>query len=208
MISTPMKKVLILCAAAGLAGFVPVARTAQQPPAIGSSAPDLKLEGIDGKTYSLSEFRGKVVVLEWTNPGCPVVQRVYKTERMPAVQKELTEQGVVWLAVNSTNPNHPNFQPAESLKKTYAEWKAGFSALLMDPDGKIGKAFDAKTTPHVFVIDKEGRLAYSGAFDDDAMGTNPNPTNYVRLAVGALLAGQPVTTTTTKSYGCSVKYAK
>jgi peroxiredoxin len=208
MLNSRTKKALYLFVAALLAGLGPAALTAQQAPAIGSTAPDFQLAGIDGKTYSLSDYKGKIVVLEWTNPGCPVVQRVYKTGRMPEVQKEITAKGVIWLAVNSTNPSHPNYQPTDALKKTYEEWHAAFTALLQDPEGKAGKALDAKTTPHVFVIDKEGRLAYNGAFDNDAMGRNPNPTNYIRLAVGSLLQGKPVETTTTKSYGCSVKYAQ
>jgi peroxiredoxin len=208
MTSTRIKKSLCLCAAAWLAGLGPAALAAQQPPAIGSPAPDFRLDGIDGKTHSLSEFGGKIIVLEWTNPGCPVVQRVYKAGRLPAVQKELETQGVIWLAVNSTNPQHPNYQAAEALKETYRGWQAQFTTLLMDPDGKVGKAFGARTTPHLFVIDKEGRLAYNGAFDDDPMGNNPEPTNYVRLAVAALFSGKPVAMTTTKSYGCSVKYAQ
>jgi peroxiredoxin len=166
------------------------------------------LNGIGGTLHKLSDFRGKIVVLEWTNPGCPVVQRHYRDGLMPALQKECTDKGVVWLTINSTNPNHQNYQTPEALKYIYGDWKATFTALLMDPDGKAGKALGAKTTPHLFVIDKEGKLAYNGAVDDDTRGTNESRTNYVRLAVDSLLKGEPVATTTTKPYGCSVKYAE
>jgi peroxiredoxin len=179
-----------------------------QPPAIGSPASDFQLNGLDGNTHSLSEYRGKIVVLEWTNAGCPVVQRHYKDGLMPALQKECLDKGVVWLVINSTNPGHANYRPAEDLKKIYGEWEASFTAYLIDPEGKAGKALGAKTTPHMFIIDKEGKLAYSGAVDDDPQGTRPDRMNYVRLAVASLFKGEPVVTTATKPYGCSVKYAE
>jgi peroxiredoxin len=183
--------------------FMPAVLAAQeQAQFIGSLTPDFQLNGISGTPYKLSDYRGKIVVLEWTNPGCPVVQRHYRDGLMPALQKECTDKGVVWLTINSTNPNHQNYQTPEALKSIYADWKAAFTALLMDPDGKAGKALGAKTTPHMFVIDKEGKLAYNGAVDDETR------TNYVKLAVDSLLKGEPVATTATKPYGCSVKYAE
>lgn len=197
--------------AAGLCALLalPAVLLAQaQPPVVGSPAPDFELKSIDGTLHKLSDYRGKVVVLEWTNPGCPVVQRHYRDGLMPALQKECTDKGAVWLAINSTNPSHPNYQAPEGLKSSYDVWKAAFSALLMDPDGKAGKAFGAKTTPHMFVIDKKGNLAYNGAVDDDPQGSKEARTNYVRLAVDALLKGEAVATATTKPYGCSVKYAE
>jgi peroxiredoxin len=177
-------------------------------PAIGDPAPDFQLTAVDGKTHSLSEFKGKIVVLEWTNPGCPVVQRHYKNGLMPGAQKEICAKGIVWLAVNSTNPGHRDFKTGETLKQIYSEWNAAFTTLLLDPDGKAGKSFGAKTTPHTFVIDKDGKLVYNGAIDDDPQGNKETRTNYVRLAVDSLLKGDPIATTTTKSYGCSVKYAE
>lgn len=202
-----LKGVLLFSTLAALA-LLPAAPAAQeQTPAIGGLAPDFQLNSIDGKLCKLSDFRGKIIVLEWTNPGCPVVQRHYKNDLMPALQKDCTAQGVVWLTVNSTNPNHPNFQTADALKSTYSVWKAAFTALLIDPDGKTGKAFGAKTTPHMFVIDQEGKLAYNGAVDDDPSGSKETRINYVRLAVDSLVKGEPVATTATRPYGCSVKYA-
>ncbi|MFZ2054079.1 MAG: thioredoxin family protein [Candidatus Aminicenantales bacterium] len=200
--------IVISALIAGLALLPGVLGSQDQPPAVGSPAPDFKLTCLDGNTHSLSDYRGKIVVLEWTNPGCPVVQRHYKDGLMPALQKECLDEGVVWLLINSTNPGHANFKPAEDLKRVYGEWKAAFTAFLMDPDGKAGKALGAKTTPHMFIIDKEGKLAYNGAVDDDPQGTRPDRMDYVKPAVEALLKGEPVATTTTKPYGCSVKYAE
>lgn len=188
---------------------LPVILAAQeQTPASGSLVPDFALQAIDGKTHKLSDFRGKIVVLEWTNPGCPVVQRHYRNGLMPPLQKESTDKGVIWLTINSTNPNHQNYQTPDALRSTYSDWKAAFTALLMDPDGKAGKAIGAKTTPHMFVIDKEGKLAYNGAVDDDPQGSKEIRINYVRLAVDSLIKGEPVATTATRPYGCSVKYAE
>ena len=171
---------------------------------IGKPVPDFTLKGIDGKTYQLSQFKGKAVVLEWTNPNCPFVQRVYR-EIMPAIQKKYADR-VVWLTVNSTNPGHADFESAEDLKKTYDEWHATFASMLLHPDGKIGKMFDAKTTPHMFIIDKEGKLVYAGGVDDDPRGGKQDRINYVDVALTNLLGGKEIATTTTRSYGCSIKY--
>lgn len=202
----PKGTLLFSCLA--VLAFLPAVLAAQeQIPVIGGLAPDFQLSSIDGQLHKLSDFKGKIVVLEWTNPGCPVVQRHYRDGLMPALQKECTDKGIVWLAINSTNPKHQNYQTPDALKSTYSDWKAVFTALLMDPDGKAGKAFGAKTTPHMFVIDKEGKLVYNGAADDDPQGAKETRTSYVRLAVDSLIKGEPVGTSTTKPYGCSVKYA-
>lgn len=194
-----------LCILAFLPAF---AGAQEQAPAVGSAAPDFELNSVDGKPFKLSDYRGKVVVLEWTNPGCPFVVRHYRDGLMPALQKECADKGVVWLTINSTNPGHQNYQAPDVLKATYTDWKGAFAALLMDPDGKAGKAFGAKTTPHMFVLDKEGKLAYDGAIDDDPQGKKENRINYVRLALDSLTKGEPVATSATKPYGCSVKYAE
>ena len=186
--------------------LVAAAHSGQTPPAIGDPAPAFTLKGIDGQTHSLSDFKGKIVVLEWTNQGCPVVQRHYRSGLMPAAQEEAREKGVIWLAVNSTNPDHANYREPDALQKIYADWKAAYAFQLMDPDGETGHAYGAKTTPHIFVIDARGRIAYNGAIDNDTSGNNVDRTNYALAAVEALLAGQPVAVTTTRPYGCSVKY--
>lgn len=193
---------LALLAAAGLAA----AAAEQTPPAVGDVAPAFTLKCLGGHDHSLADFKGKIVVLEWTNPGCPVVVRHYKDGLMPAAQKAARDKQVVWLAVNSTNPEHANFRQPEELKKTYAEWQAAYAAQLMDADGATGRAYGAKTTPHIFVIDAEGKIAYIGAIDDDTGGKNPERKNYALAAVDALIAGKPVDMATTKPYGCSVKY--
>jgi peroxiredoxin len=206
-VKNQVQGIVLFALAAGLALLPGVLGAQVQPPAVGSPAPDFTLSGLDGNTHSLSEYKGKIVVLEWTNPGCPVVQRHYRDSLMPALQKECLEKGVVWLVINSTNPGHANFRTADDLEKIYGDWKATFTAFLMDPDGTAGKALGAKTTPHMFIVDKAGNLAYSGAVDDDPQGTRPDRMNYIRLAIGSLLKGEPVATTATKPYGCSVKYA-
>jgi peroxiredoxin len=175
-------------------------------PDIGSKAPEFTLTDTNGKTVTLTEFRGKVVVLEWTNPNCPFVKRQYGDKLMPEVQKAYTEKGVVWLLVNSTNEGHGDYESAESLNSTYATWGASYTALLMDPDGKVGKAYDAKTTPHMFIIDKAGILVYQGAIDDDPRGSKSDREGYVKNALDALMSGKDIATTTSKPYGCSVKY--
>ncbi len=172
---------------------------------IGKAVPDFTLKSIDGKTHSLSDYNGKIVVLEWTNPNCPFVQRVYSDKVMTKVQRKYAEK-VVWLAVNSTNPNSGDFETSESLSKTYQQWNAAFSTMLLDPDGSVGKMFDAKTTPHMYVIDKEGKLVYAGGIDDDPRGGKPDAMNYVDAALENMMSGKQVAVATSKPYGCSVKY--
>jgi glutathione peroxidase-family protein len=180
--------------------------TSQAEVEIGKKVPDFTLKDLDGKSHSLSDFKGKTVVLEWTNPNCPFVQRVYGQKIMPTVQKEMTRKGVVWLSINSTNPDHGDFESVSSLKETYQEWNADFTAMLLDPDGKVGKMFHARTTPHMFVITGDGTLAYDGAIDDDPRGSKSEKTNYIEAAFTELNAGKSVTMSVTRPYGCSVKY--
>ncbi len=174
---------------------------------VGHSVPDFSLPDVAGNVHQLSAYKGKIVVLEWTNPHCPFVVRHYEGKSMTELQKKWAGQGVIWLTINSTNPNHPNYESPEKLKEIYASWNAGFTALLMDPDGKAGKSFGAQTTPHLFIIDKAGILVYQGAIDDDPRGNQAQKTNYVDVALSEVMAGKNVTTPVTKPYGCSVKYA-
>ncbi len=174
----------------------------------GSVVPDFALNDLNGKVVKLSDFKGKIVVLEWTNPNCPFVQRVYKEGIMTSVQNEFMRKGVVWLIINSTNPKHKDYRESKELKKIYDEWGAVYTAYLVDPDGKVGKMFDAKTTPHMFIIDKDGKLVYNGAIDDDPRGEKKEKINYVRNALNEILSGKPVSVAITKPYGCSVKYAE
>lgn len=173
---------------------------------VGKPAPGFTLTDLSGKVRSLSDFAGKIVVLEWTNPNCPFVRRVYGEGVMSTVQKQYVGKDIVWLAVNSTNKDHDDFESVESLRKTYGEWGAGFTALLLDTDGKVGKMYDARTTPHMFVVNTEGILVYNGAIDNAPRGGKGETVNFVKVALDEVRNGKKVSTPTTKPYGCSVKY--
>lgn len=167
---------------------------------VGQPAPDFTLKDENGVQHSLAQYKGKVVVLEWTNPECPFVQRHYSEKTMQKTLAALGSPSVVWLVVDSTYFNTP--------EKSVA-WKKqqGFTPpVLQDPSGTVGHAYGAKTTPDMYVIDAAGVLRYSGAIDDDPRGRNPSAVNYVRQAVDALQSGKPVPVSTSAPYGCSVKY--
>lgn len=202
-----MKRVITLLAVAGLASaaFTKAAPAAE----IGKPAPEFTATDINGKTVKLSDHKGKVVVLESYNLDCPFCANHFKTGAMQELQKELTDKGVVWLMVNSVNPKHPNFRTIEQARTEWTKEKLNATAWLDDSSGTIGKAYNMKTTPHMFVIDKSGTLVYDGAIDDKA-DPNHDPRkarNYVREAVGKVLAGEKVEVAETKPYGCTVKYA-
>jgi peroxiredoxin len=168
--------------------------------AVGSQAPDFTLEDQNGNRVSLSDFSGKVVVLEWINWDCPFVQRHYETGTMAKLSEKFKDQDVVWLAINSTH---------YAEKSADKEWITKHSLsypILSDSSGEVGKMYGAKTTPHMYIIDKSGKLVYAGGIDDDPRGESEKPTNYVKHAIKDVLAGNPVTTPESKPYGCSVKY--
>ncbi|MEX2207981.1 MAG: redoxin domain-containing protein [Myxococcota bacterium] len=174
--------------------------TPPQTAAVGKPAPDFTAMDETGASYELAKLRGKAVVLEWTNPDCPFVERHYSADTMEKLATTLGAKDVVWLAVNSTHSNTPADTKA---------WKAaqGFAyPTLQDADGTIGHLYGARTTPHLFVIDADGVLRYAGAIDDDPDGDSATPTNYVGKAVAALLASSTPDPSETKPYGCSVKY--
>ncbi|RKH60114.1 thioredoxin family protein [Corallococcus aberystwythensis] len=182
------------------AAFVSAPVFAADSAEVGKPAPAFTLKDEAGKAHSLSEYKGKVVVLEWTNPECPFVKRHYDAKTMQTTQKGFDAKKVVWLTVDSS---------ATHDAKTAAEWKKkeGFSQpVLLDTDGKVGKTYAAKTTPHMYVIDGQGVVRYAGAIDDDPRGKNTAKVNYVQTAVDALLNGKQVPTATSEPYGCSVKY--
>lgn len=167
---------------------------------VGKPAPAFTLKDEAGKEHSLAQYKGKVVVLEWTNPECPFVQRHYTADTMANTLKGFDAKKVVWLAVDSTAHNTP--EKSATWKKT-----EGFTyPVLQDASGTVGKSFGAKTTPHMYVIDEQGVVRYAGAIDDDPRGKVEKKTNHVKAAVDALLGGKPVPATTTTPYGCSVKY--
>ena len=192
-----------------LSAVLALLATAQAQPEIGKPAPEFALKDLVGKEHKLSDFKGKTVVLEWVNYGCPFVKKHYDSQNMQALQKAATDSGVVWLAICSSAPGKQGNETPETAKTKTAEYKSAATAYLKDEDGAVGKLYDAKTTPEMFIIDKEGTLVYMGAIDDKP---NPSPdsiagaTNYVKAAVMEVMDGKPVTTSSTKPYGCSVKY--
>lgn len=174
----------------------------------GDEAPNFTLTSIGGKKVSLSDFKGKTVVLEWFNDGCPFVQKQYKKGNMQALQAESVERGVVWLTINSTHKEHQDYKTAVQMQKLVEVLGIRSTAVLDDSPGTVGQLYGAKTTPHMFVIDEEGKLIYQGAIDDnpDVFGNPSEDKNYVRLALDEHLKHQPLTIAETKPYGCSVKY--
>ena len=188
------------------AGPTAVAYAAVTP---GATAPDFTLTAIDGKTVTLSQFRGKYVVLEWFNSECPFVQKHYTSGNMQKLQSEYTSKGIVWLAINSTTPEHSNYRDAKRSTDIVSQWKANPTALLLDPEGGVGQAYDARTTPHMYIIDPQGKLVYRGGIDDKPSFSTrdiPDAKNYVAVALDELLSGKTVSENDTRPYGCSVKY--
>lgn len=195
---------------AAVAGIL-LATGAVAAPAIGKPAPDFKaLDAVTGKPVALADLKGKTVVLEWTNPECPFVKKFYSAGKMQQLQADAVKDGVVWVSVNSSAKGKEGYlADAAAAKAAIATAGAKQSHYLLDAEGTIGHAYGAKTTPHMFVIDKEGTLVYMGAIDDiesaDAADI-AKANNYVTAALTALKEGKPVKTPSTKSYGCFVKY--
>lgn len=180
-----------------------LAATAGQP------APDFTLADNGGKSLRLADFKGKYVVLEWTNPGCPFVRNHYDTRNMQALQSEWVAKNVVWLSIDSSSRSSHDFLPPDELGAWMQQKGAAQSAVLVDPDGVAAKLYQAKTTPHMFVIDPSGKIVYAGAIDDRPSTRPADPPmahNYVRTALSQATSGLPVTTAATTPYGCSVKY--
>jgi peroxiredoxin len=194
---------------AAFTSLVATAAFALEPPPVGSAAPDFSLPDASGKTHSLSQYKGKYVVLEWFNPECPFVKKHYGSDNMQKLQTEYTSKGVVWFTIDSNAPGTEGNITPEQAQKITSSWKTHQTALLLDPDGKAGRAYGAKNTPHMVIINPDGKIAYEGAIDSKA---SPNPadipssTNYVKAALDESLAGKTVSTPQTKPYGCSVKY--
>ncbi|MFN2541724.1 MAG: thioredoxin family protein [Chthoniobacterales bacterium] len=178
-------------------------------PPVGSNAPDFSLPDANGKTHSLSQYKGKYVVLEWFNPECPFVKKHYGSGNMQKLQQEYTGKGIVWLTIDSNAPDTEGSITPEQAQKIMSGWKTQQTALLLDGDGKAGRAYGAKNTPNMVVINPEGKVVYEGAIDSKATPNPndiPNSTNYVKTALDESLAGKPISNPTTKPYGCSVKY--
>ena len=192
-----------------LASLLLVTGLAHAAPKIGDPAPAFALTGSDGKPYALADFKGKYVVLEWTNHDCPFVKKHYKSGNMQAQQKELTGKGAVWLSIVSSAPGkqgHVDAAGANALTKSRG---AAPTAVLLDPAGDVGHKYEAKTTPHMYIVAPDGKLIYMGGIDsvpssdaDDIAGATP----YVKVALAEAMSGKPVSNASTKPYGCSVKY--
>lgn len=186
-----------------------IAGAALAAPEIGAMAPDFTGTDSKGKAHTLSAYRGKTVVLEWTNDGCPYVQKHYGTGNMQAMQKETTGNGIVWLTIVSSAPGTQGYVEGLEADRLTETRKAMPSAVLLDPKGEIGKLYRATATPHMFVISPEGKLAYAGAIDDKPSANHADvktAVNYVRNAIAAVAAGKPATPASTRAYGCSIKY--
>ena len=175
----------------------------------GAPAPGFTITDTGGKPVRLADYRGKYVVLEWTNPECPFVRKHYTSGNMQALQKEWGAKGVVWLAVNSTNAGHSEFKTPGEMREWMRAQGAAPAATLLDSTSEIGRAYGARTTPQMFVIDPAGTLLYQGAIDDKRSADPADvktARNHVRAALTEALAGKPVTVASTTPYGCSVKY--
>jgi peroxiredoxin len=206
--------VLLTCVAASIALQIAAcsrnaAANASAELKVGSEAPAFTLKDTSGNEHSLSDYKGKFVVLEWFNNSCPFVKKHYTSGSMQKLQQEYTGKEVVWLSINSSAPGKQGHVTAETAPKTISEWNMEATKILLDHDGKVGKMYGAKTTPHMFVIDKRGKLVYQGAID-----SRPTPNtadlvdaqNYVKVALDNTMAGKRIENTSTKPYGCSVKY--
>lgn len=188
-----------------LFGITAFAQTAK----LNEQAPGFKLVDSNGKEHSLSDFKGKIVVLEWINFDCPFVQKHYNSKNMQSLQLKYTKKDVIWLSVcSSAEGKQGNFSD-EEINKRIKNHNAKMTAYLIDADGKVGKMYGAKTTPHMYIIDKEGKLVYAGGIDDKAstdVDDIKDSKNYVSLALDELLDGKNVSLQSSKPYGCSVKY--
>lgn len=177
----------------------------------GEAAPDFTLPGLNPKMkeIKLSDFKGKIVVLEWLNHGCPFVRKHYDSGNMQSLQTKYTGQNVIWLSIISSAPGKQGHVDEKGALKDKMDNKSGATDILLDPAGKVGQLYGAKTTPHMYIIDKTGTLVYQGAIDDQPdteKSSIPAAKNYVVSALNEIMAGKKVSAHTTKSYGCSVKY--
>ena len=206
-----MIKKMRFIAAAVAVGLFAAAVVRAEGPAIGSKAPNFSLSDTNGKTHTLSDYKGRTVVLEWTNFGCPFVVKHYESGNMQSLQKKWAEKGIVWLSICSSAKGKEGHMTPSEWNKEIAGHKSASTAYLLDESGQVGKSYGAKTTPHMFIIDAKGSLVYKGAIDDkptykqsDVKGAH----NHVDAALTDLAAGKPVQKSSTEPYGCSVKYQK
>jgi hypothetical protein len=191
-------------------GFTLIALSLGWAARVGEPAPDFTATDTNGKVHTLSEYQGKFVVLEWTNRGCPYTQKHYNSGNMQRLQREWTSRGVAWLTVVSSAPGKQGYVTASGENAYLKQANAAPTAVLLDPAGTLGHLYDAKTTPHIFIINPKGVLIYNGAIDDRPttdLGDVNGAKNYVSLALEEATSGKPVSNPTSRPYGCSVKYA-
>lgn len=201
-----LKRILVLVLLLGVGLFSQVSHADVNT---GETAPDFTLNDTNGQAHSLSQYKGKYVVLEWFNHDCPFVKKHYDQGHMQALQREYTDKDVVWLAVNSSAEGKEGYYPADKLNEISQEKGTAATAVFIDADGTVGKLYGAKTTPHMYVISPQGLLIYQGAIDDKASADTADiasSVNYVKAALDEAIAGKAVTQASTKAYGCSVKY--
>jgi peroxiredoxin len=195
------------CLFAVVTAALPQAADAEVLP--GQRAPAFTLRDVAGREVSLADFKGRTVVLEWTNPGCPFVQKHYTSGNLPRLQKRWAGGDLAWVAINSTHPGHADYLEPPKLDAAMRAWQAAPTAVLMDPDGTVGRAYGARTTPQLWVIDPSGTVRFAGGIDD-RRSANPadvaGARNHVAAALDDLRAGRPVATPAAPPYGCSVKY--
>jgi peroxiredoxin len=188
---------------------VALAASAYAKPEVGKPAPNFTLQDLSGKKHELSDLKGKYVVLEWVNFGCPFVKKHYGSENMQKLQKEFTEKGVAWLSICSSAPGKQGNETPDAAKSGLTKFGSAANAYLVDEDGKVGRLYNAKTTPEMFVVNPEGVLIYAGAIDDKPTpkpSTVAGSNNYVKAALNEATSGKAVSVPSTKPYGCSVKY--
>ncbi len=192
-----------------LLAFVVLISTSDAVAKMDKPAPDFTLNSVSGTMVSLSDYRGKTVVLEWTNHDCPYVQKHYDSDNMQSLQRKYTTQDVVWLSIISSAPGKQGYIDAETANQLTSSRNAAPTQVLFDPEGKVGRQYGARTTPHMFIIDQEGTLRYMGAIDS-IKSANPadiaKATNYVDEGLTSLLAGRVIAKKSSSPYGCSVKY--
>ena len=199
----------VMTAAMALGASLLINAQAHAAPTVGQKAPDFVAVDTNGQRHQLSDFAGKYVVLEWTNPGCPFVRKHYGSGNMPATQKAATARGAVWLAINSTERAASDYLPPAELAAWMKAQSGAPTAVLMDEDGIVGQAYGARTTPHIFIIDPQGVLVYAGGIDSIASARPDDirtATNYVNQALAEAFGGRPISVASTKPYGCSIKY--
>ncbi|MDQ3245809.1 MAG: redoxin domain-containing protein [Pseudomonadota bacterium] len=187
-----------------------IAAPASAAPVVGKAAPNFKLADANGKVVTLSDFRGKTVVLEWNNPGCPFVQKHYDSGNMQKAQAAAAKDGVVWLSINSGAPGKQGHMSGAEAKAFVAKAGARPAAYLLDPRGVVGKAYEARTTPHMYVVNKAGTLVYAGGIDDKPTKSASDingARNHVLAALSDLKSGKAVSVATSRPYGCAVKYS-